>query len=125
MGGFGAGALVTAILVVNNVRDIESDMLAGRNNIPVRWGRKAGEFEYLLMTIVAYLAVCVAVLAGWIGAWILLPLISFPRAVQLVRQIRTLPAGAGFNMLLANTAQLVLVYCVLFALGILLDAGLG
>lgn len=125
VGGFGAGALVTAILVVNNVRDIESDTLAGRMNILVRWGRKAGEFEYLLMMIVAYLAVCVAVLAGWSGAWILLPLISFPRAVQLVRQIRTLPAGAGFNMLLANTAQLVLVYCVLFALGILLDASLG
>lgn len=125
LGGLGAGALVTAILVVNNVRDIESDTRAGRKNIPVRWGRKAGELEFLLMMILAYLAVGAAFLAGWSGAWILLPLVSIPRAVQLVRQMRTLPAGAGFNLLLANTAQLVLIYCVLFALGILLDAGIG
>ena len=124
MGGLGAGALVTAILVVNNVRDIQSDTIAGRKNIPVRWGRRAGEIEYTVMMIVAYLAACVAVLAGWSGAWILLPLISIPRAILLVRQIRSLPAGSGFNLLLANTAQLVLVYCVLFALGILLDAGI-
>jgi hypothetical protein len=39
--------------------------------------------------------------------------------------MRSLPAGAGFNLLLANTAQLVLIYCVLFALGILLDATIG
>jgi len=125
MGGLGAGALVTAILVVNNVRDIQSDSRAGRKNIPVRWGRKAGEIEYTLMMVIAYLVVCVTVLAGWSGAWILLPLISIPRAILLVRQIQSLPAGAGFNLLLANTAQLVLVYCGLFALGILLDAGIG
>jgi 1,4-dihydroxy-2-naphthoate octaprenyltransferase len=125
MGGLGAGALVTAILVVNNVRDIESDTLAGRKNIPVRLGRKAGEIEYTLMMVIAYLVVCVTFLAGWSGAWILLPIISIPRAILLVRQIRLLPSGAGFNLLLANTAQLVLVYCGLFALGILLDAGIG
>jgi 1,4-dihydroxy-2-naphthoate octaprenyltransferase len=125
LGGLGAGALVTAILVVNNVRDIESDKLAGRKNIPVRWGRKAGEIEYTLMMVIAYVAACVPVLAGWSGAWILLPLISIPRAIQLVRQMRALPAGAGFNLLLANTAQLVLIYCVLFALGIVLDVGIG
>lgn len=125
LGGLGAGALVTAILVVNNVRDIESDTRAGRRNIPVRWGRRAGEFEYVSMMILAYLAVGAAFLAGWSGAWILLPLVSIPRAVQLVRHMRTLPAGAGFNLLLANTAQLVLIYCLLLALGILLDAGLG
>ena len=125
MGGLGAGALVTAILVVNNVRDIESDTLAGRKNIPVRLGRKAGEIEYTLMMVIAYLAACVTVLAGWSGAWTLLPLISIPRAYQLVRQLRSLSVGAGFNLLLANTAQLVLIYCILFAVGILLDASIG
>ena len=125
LGGLGAGALVTAILVVNNVRDIESDTRAGRRNIPVRWGRRAGEIEYVSMMILAYLAVGAAFLAGWSGAWILLPLVSIPRAVHLVRHMRTLPAGTGFNLLLANTAQLVLIYSILLALGILLDAGLG
>lgn len=120
MGGLGAGVLVTAILVVNNVRDIESDRRAGRKNIPVVWGRKTGEMEYLLMLIIAYCVPIVTLLAGFSSAWILLPLLSLPRAVQLFYQIRTLPAGPGFNRLLANTAQLVLIYCMLFSAGILI-----
>jgi 1,4-dihydroxy-2-naphthoate octaprenyltransferase len=119
-GGLGAGALVTAILVVNNVRDIESDRRAGRKNIPVVWGRKAGEIEYLLMLILAMCVPLAALALGWANAWILLPLLSLPRAVQLFRHIHTLPAGPGFNKLLAQTAQLVLMYCVLFSVGVLL-----
>jgi 1,4-dihydroxy-2-naphthoate octaprenyltransferase len=118
LGGLGAGALVTNILVVNNVRDIESDTRSGRKNIPVRWGRKAGEAEYLVMMVLAY-SVC---LAGPFFGWgILLPLLTIPRAIELVKRMRSLPAGPSFNVLLADTAQLVLFYCVLFSAGILLD----
>ena len=120
MGGLGAGALVTDILVVNNVRDIESDTRAGRKNILVRWGRKAGEIEYLLMMILAYLACIIPFAAGWASWSILLTLVTIPRAIQLVKRIRTLPASPLFNKLLADTAQLVLFYCLLFSLGIVL-----
>jgi 1,4-dihydroxy-2-naphthoate octaprenyltransferase len=120
MGGLAAGALVTAILVVNNVRDIESDTRAGRRNIPVVWGRKAGEIEYGLLLLVAYLVPLVTLTTGWTNAWGLFPYISTPIAFSLWRRIRTLPAGPAFNHLLAKTAQLVLIYCSLFALGILL-----
>lgn len=119
-GGTGAGALVTAILVVNNVRDIESDRRAKRRNIPVVWGRRAGEVEYLLMLVVAMCVPLAALALGWGDGWILLPLLSLPRAVQLYRRIHSLPAGPGFNKLLAQTAQLVLIYCVLFSAGVLL-----
>lgn len=121
-GGLGAGALVTAILVVNNVRDIESDRRAGRRNIPVVWGRKAGEVEYLLMLVLAYSLPILVWLLGWANAWILLPTLSLPRAIQLLRRMQNLPAGPEFNRLLAQTAQLVLVYCLLFALGVVLAA---
>ena len=119
-GGAGAGALVTAILVVNNVRDIESDRRAGRRNIPVVWGRKAGEVEYLLMLVLAMSVPVAALALGWGNGWILLPLLSLPRAMQLLQRMRRLPAGPGFNKLLASTAQLVLLYCVLFSAGVLL-----
>ena len=121
MGGLGAGALVTAILVVNNVRDIESDTRAGRRNIPVRWGRKAAEAEYLIMLALAYLACLLSVLIGWGGWPLLLPLFTGPVAVGLARRMRTLPASPLFNKLLADTAQLVLFYCLLFSAGIVLD----
>ncbi len=121
MGGLGAGALVTAILVVNNVRDIASDTAAGRKNIPVVWGRKAGEWEYIVMMFLAYLACMLSYFLNWSGWPILLPLVSVPRAIQLVTHIRKLPATPAFNKLLADTAQLVLFYCVLFSLGIILN----
>jgi len=121
MGGLGAGALVTNILVVNNVRDIESDTRAGRKNIPVRWGRRAGEREYLMMMILAYAACIIPFAAGWAGWSILLPLVTIPRTIQLVKRIRTLPASPLFNILLADTAQLVLFYCLMFSLGVVLD----
>ena len=121
VGGLGAGSLVTDILVVNNVRDIESDRRSGRKNIPVCWGRRAGEIEYLIMLILAYLAPILAIILGWADLWLLLPLLSLPRAIFLWQQIRTLPAGPGFNRLLAQTAQLVLLYCLLFSAGVLLS----
>lgn len=120
MGGLGAGALVTAVLVVNNVRDIESDRRAGRKNIPVLWGRKAGEMEYAAMLLLAGLVPVITWAAGWANAWVLLPLLSLPRAYYLLKQMRSLPAGPGFNRLLAQTAQYVLIYCALFGAGVLL-----
>jgi len=120
VGGLGAGALVTDILVVNNVRDMDSDRRSGRKNIPVCWGRRAGEVEYLLMIIAAYTAPVGAVLLGWAAPWLLLVLLSLPRAGYLWHQLRTLPISPGFNRLLAQTAQLVLLYCLLFAAGVLL-----
>ncbi len=121
LGGLGAGALVTNILVVNNIRDIESDARAGRKNIPVRWGRKAAEVEYLLMLFMAYAACIGALASGWSGWGMLLPLITLPRAVQLARRVQTMPASPLFNKLLADTAQLVLFYCLLFSAGVVLD----
>ena len=120
LGGVGAGALVTNILVVNNIRDIESDTRAGRKNIPVRWGRTAAEIEYLIMMIAAFAVCFLALTFGWAGWSILIPLLIIPRATQLVKRINTLPASPLFNKLLADTAQLVLYYCVLFSLGIVL-----
>ncbi len=122
MGGLGAGALVTAVLVVNNVRDIESDRRAGRKNIPVVWGRKAGELEYLLLLFLAAIVPLVVLAAGWANIWILLPLLSTPRAYQLWKFMHTLPAGPGFNRLLAQTAQFVLIYCALFAAGVVINS---
>jgi len=124
MGGLGAGALVTAILVVNNVRDIESDRLSGRKNIPVVWGRRAGELEYLFMFLLAYIVPAITLAAGWANGWIMLPYISSLMAVKLYREMRSLPSGPGFNKLLAKTAQLVLVYCVCFSVGIILSGNI-
>lgn len=113
------GALVTAILVVNNIRDIASDRRAGRRNIPARFGRRAGEIEYAVLLSMAYLSPPLV----WLGGetpWVLLAWLSLPLALRLYRAVRTEPIGRGFNRLLAQTARLTLLFSLLLALGVLL-----
>ncbi len=115
------GALATAILVVNNLRDRETDEVAGKRTLAVRFGRRAAIAEYALLVASAY-AVPVAVYAsGRAGGLVLLPLLSAPLAVWLVRRVAT-EAGRALNPTLARTAQLLLLHGMLLAAGIALSS---
>jgi 1,4-dihydroxy-2-naphthoate octaprenyltransferase len=122
LGGLGAGVLVTNILVVNNVRDIESDRQAGRTNIPIYFGRQAGELEYTLMQAVAYLVPVVILVFHLASAWVLLPYLSLLGAIMLNHKFRITPTGRVLNEILARTAQLLLFYSLLLSLGFALSA---
>jgi len=113
------GALVTSILVVNNLRDLDTDRTAGKRTLAVRLGREATRAEYLLLLAIAYLTPPALVLAGGLSPWALLPLLTIPLAVRLVRQTRQ-EAGRALNATLAGTAQLELLFSILFAIGIFL-----
>ncbi|MFT3770860.1 MAG: 1,4-dihydroxy-2-naphthoate polyprenyltransferase [Minicystis sp.] len=111
------GAIATAVLVVNNVRDRETDVKAGKRTLAVRFGRRAGVIEYASLFAIAYAAPVAAVL--WMGRapWVLLPIVTAPRAVRLVRTLAT-TEGRPLNDCLAATAKLLLLYGVLFAAGL-------
>jgi 1,4-dihydroxy-2-naphthoate octaprenyltransferase len=110
------GALATAILVVNNVRDRVTDVHAGKRTLAVRFGRRAGEAEYLLLLVASYAApVALAVLHR--SPWPLLPLLSLPIGAKLFRDLRRLE-GAPLNATLAGTAKLLLLHGVLLAGGL-------
>ncbi|GAB4197664.1 MAG: hypothetical protein OHK0013_06050 [Sandaracinaceae bacterium] len=113
------GAIATAILVVNNIRDRETDVRAGKRTLVARWGRRFGELEYASLLSTAYLVpLTLAVVSGaWTAA---LPLVSAPAAVALVRRVRT-EEGAALNATLAATAKLLLAFGVLFAAGLALS----
>ncbi len=121
VGGLTMGCLITGILVVNNVRDMDSDRKAGRRNIPTRFGRRAGEIEYTIMLLIAFLVLPAAWGLGWANTWILLPWLAVPRAYQLWHMMRTLPPEPGFNHLLAMTAQLTLIYAILFSVAVVFN----
>jgi 1,4-dihydroxy-2-naphthoate octaprenyltransferase len=113
------GALITNILVVNNVRDADTDKAAGKRTLAVLLGRPAARLEYDLMLALAYL-IPVALLLGFhFGGWILLPLLSLPLAVQHTRAVRTI-TGPALNKTLGGTAQLAALFAVLFSIGIIL-----
>ncbi len=114
------GALATAILVVNNVRDRETDGRAGKRTLAVRFGRVFGLGEYVALVLVAYAVPIALVVGGLVGPYALLPLASTPLAVLVVQKLfRT--EGRALNALLGETARLLVVHGLLFAAGLALQ----
>lgn len=113
------GALATAILVVNNLRDRETDRLAGKRTLAVRFGRRGAEREYALCLLLAYGVP--AALAAFFGPWLFLPLLTAPLGFRLFVRLRR-EDGAALNPVLVDTAKLLLVHGVLFAAGLGLSA---
>lgn len=112
------GLLTTAILVVNDVRDIESDTRAGKRTLPIRFGRNFGLTEYTLLIAFSYfwLFIMGYLTGNW---WLLLPWLSFPWALFLIKYFFQTEPGPKLNFLLARTAQHLLIYSVLLGLGYL------
>ncbi len=113
------GLLASAILVVNNVRDMDSDRRAGKRTLAVRLGRERGRLIYALMIYGAYLAAPVPWLAGALSPWLLLPWLTLPLAARLVRTVRSHADGPTLNAALAQTGMLQLVFGLLLSAGVL------
>jgi 1,4-dihydroxy-2-naphthoate octaprenyltransferase len=111
------GALATAIIVVNNLRDRTSDVRVGKRTLAVRLGRTGALVEYALLLGASY-AVSIGLAAATRDAWLLLPLISLPLAVFRIRALARAVNGPEFNACLSATGQLLLAYGVLFAVGL-------
>ncbi|MBP1684907.1 MAG: 1,4-dihydroxy-2-naphthoate octaprenyltransferase [Deltaproteobacteria bacterium] len=112
------GALATAILVVNNVRDCDTDRAAGKHTLAVRLGQSAGRLEYVALVLLAY-AVPAVLWARGAAVWILLPWVTVPWAFGLARLMVTCQEGARFNRALRSTARLHAAFGALFAVGLL------
>ncbi len=113
------GLLIINILVVNNTRDIPTDTAVHKRTLAVLLGREAMLTEYLVCLIGAYLVPLGLWTFGLTSAGGLFAWLSLPQAVLLYREFSQTD-GRALNKTLGGTAQLALVYAVLFALGILL-----
>ncbi len=109
---------VTAILVVNNLRDIQSDRLAGKRTLAVMLGAPLTRAWYALLTLGPFAAICAAAALGALPPWCLLALAIAPLAAALVRRVGSGASGAELNGVLKRTAQFHL------ALGVALSVGL-
>ena len=113
------GALGTAILAVNNLRDVSTDEKAGKRTLVVRLGVPAGRAEYVAMLGLAFITPLVFWVAGWARAPVLLGWLALPAAVPPLRRVLR-EGGAALNPALGETARLQLVFAVLFSVGLLL-----
>jgi 1,4-dihydroxy-2-naphthoate octaprenyltransferase len=113
------GALATAILVVNNLRDIETDARAGKRTLAVRIGPRATRIEFVVLLVFAYALLPGFWLLGATSPWVLLPFLTLPRALALARTVATPADGRALNAALADTARLSFGFSLLFAVGCL------
>ena len=114
------GLIITAILVVNNLRDIESDRKAGKHTLAVRMGEQGTKIEYILCVAIAYLILIPAAWAGLIPWAALIAWLSLPLAIQATRVV-LMQKGRPLNAALAKTGQTALAFNLLFWLGLLLS----
>ncbi len=118
------GLLATAILVVNNLRDIDTDRAAGKKTLAVRFGERGVQIEYLLLLAGAYVVPLIMWLSGLSNLWVLLAWLSLPMVPALVRLILH-EKGRILNKGLAGTARLELVFSLLFSVGLVIGAVAG
>jgi 1,4-dihydroxy-2-naphthoate octaprenyltransferase len=117
--GVPVGLLASAILVVNNIRDMDSDRRAGKRTLAVRLGRAPTRTIYALMVYLAYLVAPLPWLLGSLGPWLLAPWLTLPLAVRLVRTVRRHADGPTLNEALAQTGMLQLAFGLLLSAGVL------
>jgi len=117
--GIIVGLMITAILVVNNLRDIQTDQQAGKRTMAVLIGTRATKLEYSLLHAGAYLLPVIIWLADMAAGFILVPLLSLPLAVPLNRTVWQISAGDELNRALAGTARLALVFSLLLSIGLI------
>jgi 1,4-dihydroxy-2-naphthoate polyprenyltransferase len=113
------GLLASSILVVNNVRDLETDRRAGKRTLAVRLGRERARGLFAAMIACAFASVPLPWLLGSLSPWLLLSWLAAPLAVPLVRVVRTRTDGPSLNAALAGAGRLQLAFCVLLSAGLL------
>jgi len=118
------GALTTAILVVNNLRDIPTDAAAGKRTLAVMLGDRRTRLEYAALLLAAFVVPVVLVAAGR-GLPVLLPLLALPIASRLLRTVRTFSEPRQLNLVLKGTARLALIFGLLFAAGLAIGGAIA
>ncbi len=116
------GFLATAILVVNNVRDLETDRRAGKMTLAVRLGRERTRRLYAVLIAAAFATVPITLLAADGPAWGLLALLAAPLAARPLAAVMTRTDGPSLNGALAGTGALLAAFSVLLAAGLWIAA---
>jgi 1,4-dihydroxy-2-naphthoate octaprenyltransferase len=114
------GLLAAAVLLVNNIRDADTDRRAGKKTLAVRLGRERARSLFIASIAGAYLIVpLVAVFGREISPLVLLALVSVPLALPLIRTVRERSDGPALNEALARTGMLLGAFSLLLSIGLL------
>lgn len=115
------GALCTNILVVNNLRDVETDAKTNKRTLGVIFGETFLKFEYALLLLLSFIIPILLWLNGDFNAWIMLPLLTLPMAIPLYIRIINAEEKSLLNPLLASSAQFMTLFAVLLSAGLIIS----
>jgi 1,4-dihydroxy-2-naphthoate polyprenyltransferase len=115
------GLLAAAILVVNNVRDVDTDRRAGKRTLAVKLGRERARALFVAMLALSFAVPPGVAVTGGLSWWLALTVLAWPLALPLVRTVRTRTDGPALNEALAATGRLLAVFSLLLSAGILLS----
>lgn len=113
------GLLVTAILAVNNLRDIDTDAQTGKRTLSVRLGERGARLLYVALVVGAFVVPPLLWLTGSVGVAVLLPLVTVVPARGLLGNVLRGMRGTPLNKVLAGTGRLHLLYGLLLTIGLL------
>jgi len=119
LAGVPIGLLAANILVVNNYRDVETDAVAGKRTLAVRFGRRAARVQHGMSLLIAF-AIPAWIAARDRSAWALLPLLVIPLACAHARRLRDSKTPQELISLLGDTGKLLALYAVLLSAGLVL-----
>ncbi len=123
--GLPVGALVTNVMLIDDIRDRHFDAVKGWHTFAVRFGLRGIRSEYLALTVFAYLLP----LAFWlwldVSAWIFLPLLTLPMSYKIWRAVSTLDQTRDLIMMSPRASYLSLIYAALLAVGVAMSGGSG
>ncbi len=115
--GLAPGVLSVAILLVNNIRDVDEDRQSGKRTLVVRLGRSWGVRMYRICVLVAASVPIALLVLEPEKRWAVLSLLALPIAIIVASRVAVVTNGNVLNAMLARTAQVLILYCVLFGIG--------
>ena len=116
--GVAMGMLSTAILVVNNLRDLDTDKLSGKRTLAVRLGKEFSKIQYIMLVLIPFLLP----LYVWWNVEnelsLLLTFFALPIALHLIKQVLML-TGKDLNFVLVRTARFLFIFTLLLSAGLI------
>jgi 1,4-dihydroxy-2-naphthoate octaprenyltransferase len=120
LAGCGIGFLATAILVLNNLRDIETDAAAGKRTLATRIGRDRTLILLVLIVGAAFMVPILMFVLGFAGATVAFVLVAIPIAAMPVRTAFASRSGPPLVAALKRMAAAEIAYALLLTAGLLL-----
>ena len=113
------GAIACAILVLNNLRDLELDALANKRTLAVRIGDDKTRKFYLFLMLVPFL---VSAVLSWDSFFFLIPFLALPQVLRIWQELRAGAGGKALISLLERTGRVQIIYAISLSLATLLSA---